>query len=56
MLERFKAKKGSYGGASYPAERGADALKYRKWFGSSDDGASAGRSARAARYKAAVGQ
>lgn len=56
VLERFKAKKGSYGGASYPAERGADALKYRKWFGSADDGASAGRSARAARYKAAVGQ
>ena len=56
VLERFKAKKGSYGGASYPAERGADVLKYREGFNCSDDGATAGRAARAARYKAATGK
>ena len=54
VLERFKAEKGTYGGASYPAERGADVLKYRSGFGCRDDEVS-GRAARAARYKAACG-
>lgn len=53
VLERFKAAKGSYGGASYPEERGADVLKYRKGFDCDDDGPAAGRDVRAARYKAA---
>lgn len=53
VLERFKATKGTYGGASYPAERGSDVLKYRKGFGCDDDGPAAGRDVRAARYKAA---
>ena len=56
VLERFKAEKGSYGGASYPAERGADVLKYRDGFGCKDGDGAAGRAARAARYKAAVGK
>lgn len=55
VLERFKATKGSYGGASYPAERGKDVLKYRQQLGC-PDGTAAGRAARAARYKAAVGK
>lgn len=54
ILERFKATKGSYGGASYPAERGKDVLKYRQQLGC-PDGAVSGRDVRAARYKAAVG-
>ena len=36
VLERFKSEKGSYGGASYPAERGADVLKYMKDFACED--------------------
>ena len=52
VLERFKAKKGSYGGASYPAERGADILKYREQFGYA--GQATGRATRAARYKAVI--
>ena len=55
VLERFKAVKGSYGGASYPAERGADVLKYRDDFGCKDGDGAAGRAARAARYKTAIG-
>ena len=55
VLERFKAAKGSYGGASYPAERGADILKYRMQLGYGDT-AAAGRDVRASRYKAAVGK
>ena len=55
VLERFKAVKGTYGGASYPAERGADILKYRNQLGYSDTSA-AGRDVRAARYKAALGK
>ena len=55
VLELFKAEKGSYGGASYPAERGADVLRYRKGFGCGDGDGAPGRSARAQRYKAAVG-
>ena len=55
VLERFKAEKGSYGGASYPAERGADVLRYRDGFGCKDGDGGAGREVRAARYKAAVG-
>lgn len=55
VLERFKATKGSYGGASYPAERGKDVLKYRQQLGC-PDGTAVGRAARAARYKAAVGK
>ena len=55
VLERFKAEKGTYGGASYPAERGADVLKYREGFGCKDDDGESGRAARAARYRSAVG-
>ncbi len=55
VLERFKAAKGSYGGASYPAERGADILKYRSQLGYGDVPA-AGRDVRASRYRAAVGK
>ena len=55
VLERFKKEKGSYGGASYPAERGKDVLKYRQQLGC-PDGAAPGRAVRAARYKAAVGK
>ena len=55
VLERFKAEKGSYGGANYPAERGADVLKYREGLGCSDGDGASGRAARAERYKAAVG-
>lgn len=54
VLERFKASKGSYGGASYPAERGADVLKYREGFGCTDC-KTAGREVRAKRYQEAVG-
>lgn len=53
VLERFKSAKGTYGGASYPAERGADILKYRSQLGYTDTPA-AGRDVRAARYKAAL--
>ena len=53
VLERFKSAKGTYGGASYPAERGADILKYRSQLGYADTPA-AGRDVRAARYKAAL--
>ena len=55
VLERFKSTKGSYGGASYPAERGADVLKYRGQLGFGDASA-AGRDVRAARYRTAVGK
>lgn len=55
VLERFKSTKGSYGGASYPAERGADVLKYRSQLGYGDASA-AGRDVRAARYRTAVGK
>ncbi len=55
VLERFKAVKGTYGGASYPAERGKDVLKYRQQLGC-PDGRAAGRAEREARYKAAVGK
>ena len=55
VLERFKAEKGTYGGASYPAERGSDVLRYRDGFGCSDGDGGAGRVMRAARYRAAVG-
>lgn len=55
VLERFKAVKGTYGGASYPAERGADILKYRGQLGYGDAPA-AGRQVRTARYKAALGK
>ena len=55
VLERFKAVKGTYGGASYPAERGADIVKYRAQLGHGGAQA-AGREVRAARYRAAVGR
>ena len=54
VLERFKSEKGSYGGASYPAERGADVLKYMKDFDCDDD--ASGVELRAARYMEAVGR
>ena len=53
VLERFKEQKGTYGGASYPAERGADVLKYMKDFACEDD-ASNGLQKRTARYREAV--
>lgn len=55
VLERFKSVKGSYGGASYPAERGADVLRYMKEFGCGGEGAD-GAEARAARYRAVAGK
>lgn len=55
VLERFKAVKGSYGGASYPSERGADVLEYRNQLGHAEE-AFEGRSVRAVRYKTAVGK
>lgn len=54
VLERFKEQKGTYGGASYPAERGADVLKYMKDFDC--DGEASGVDQRTARYKDAVGK
>lgn len=54
VLERFKAEKGTYGGASYPAERGADVLKYREGFCCKDGDGASGRAARVARYNEAV--
>ena len=57
VLERFKKTKGSYGGASYPVERGADILKYREQLGFEADPAPApGRAARARRYAAQTKQ
>lgn len=57
VLERFKAEKGSYGGASYPAERGADILMYRQQLGYDGDATPApGRSARAKRYAKFTGR
>lgn len=53
VLERFKATKGSYGGASYPKERGADAQSYRNAFGC-DEKDEVATMARTARYRAAV--
>lgn len=55
VLERFKVAKGTYGGASYPAERGSDILKYRSQLGYGEAPAP-GRQVRAARYKAALGK
>lgn len=55
VLERFKAVKGSYGGASYPSERGADVLEYRAQLGHAEE-MSEGRNIRALRYKTAVGK
>lgn len=54
VLERFKEEKGTYGGASYPEERGADVLKYIKDFDCDDD--ASGVDLRTARYKEAVGK
>jgi Zn-dependent protease with chaperone function len=53
VLERFKAEKGSYGGASYPTERGSDVLRYREGLSCSDAPAK-NRTMRATRYRAAV--
>ena len=51
VLERFKEEKGSYGGASYPEERGADILRYREQLGYGPGKRPApGRSTRARRY------
>jgi len=55
VLERFKAVKGTYGGAGYPEQRGADILKYRKQL-SFADAPAAGRDMRAKRYRAVVGK
>ena len=55
VLERFKTVKGSYGGASYPEERGADVLRYREQLGFGSETAPApGRDLRAKRYEASV--
>lgn len=55
VLERFKAEKGTYGGASYPVERGADVLKYREGFACKDGDGAVGRDLRASRYQTAIG-
>lgn len=55
VLERFKKEKGTYGGASYPAERGKDVLKYKSQL-SLDGKTAVGRAKRAARYKTAIGK
>lgn len=55
VLERFKATNGSYGGAAYPQERGADVLKYRQQLGLGTADAAA-RQVRAKRYRQAVGR
>ena len=54
VLERFKEEKGTYGGASYPEERGADVLKYMRDFDCEDD--ASGVDLRTARYKDGVGK
>ena len=54
VLERFKAAKGSYGGASYPAERGVDILAYRTQLGLDGNPSALGRETRAARYAANI--
>ena len=54
VLERFKEEKGTYGGASYPEERGADVLKYMKNFDCDDD--ASGVDLRTVRYEEAVGK
>ena len=54
VLERFKKEKGTYGGASYPEERGTDVLKYMRDFDCEDD--ASGVDLRTARYKEAVGK
>ena len=54
VLERFKEEKGTYGGASYPEERGADVLKYMRDFDCEDD--ASGVDLRTARYEEAVGK
>ena len=54
VLERFKAAKGSYGGASYPAERGADIFAYRTQLGLAGKSSAPGRETRAARFAASV--
>ena len=54
VLERFKEQKGTYGGASYPEERGADVLKYMKDFDCDDE--AMGVDVRTSRYRAAVGK
>mgnify|MGYP002854171597 CR=1 FL=1 len=57
VLERFKAEKGSYGGASYPAERGADILAYRQQLGYDGDSVPApGRDTRSKRYAKFTGR
>jgi Zn-dependent protease with chaperone function len=57
VLERFKAEKGSYGGASYPEERGADILAYRRQLGYAGDAEPApGREARSKRYAKFTGR
>jgi len=53
VLERFKSAKGTYGGAGYPAQRGADILTYRNQFGFSDE-AARGRDKRASRYLSSI--
>lgn len=54
VLERFKAVKGSYGGASYPVERGSDVLKYRENFACQNEALSAEN--RVNRYRNAIGE
>ena len=54
VLERFKEQRGTYGGASYPTERGADVLKYMKNFDCDDD--ASGVDLRTVRYEEAVGK
>lgn len=55
VLERFKSVNGSYGGAGYPDERGADVLKYIGQFGYAGKPVQ-GRSVRQCRYRKSVGK
>ena len=55
VLVRFKAMKGTYGGAGYPVERAADIDKYRRRFGF-DHLRPRGREGRKARYDQAMGR
>ena len=55
VLERFKQAKGSYGGASYPEQRGTDILRYREQLGIAD-GPVTGRAERKVRFAQSLGR
>lgn len=51
VLERFKSEKGTYGGASYPKERGVDVLKYMRGFDCDENAKVSGFEGRVRRYQ-----